>query len=281
MSQPFSRPVFILAAPRSGSTLLFETLSQVRDVWTIGGESHGIFEGIPQLRPGAPGVQANRLTATLATTVICEQLKHAFLSQLMDRDQQPYDINSAATVRLLEKTPKNALRVPFLNAVFPDAMFIYLCRDPAPNISSIMEAWRAGNWVTYGRLPGWDGPWSLLLPPGWREMIGRPLVDVAAFQWERANTIALDDLEQVDRARWISVRYEDLVDDPCREVERLCRFAGLETDAHLQRVLQDTLPLSRYTLTPPSKEKWRRNEIDINRVLPGLAPVVERINRCF
>ena len=31
---------------------------------------------------------------------------------------------------MLEKTPKNSLRVPFLNAVFPQALFVYLYREP-------------------------------------------------------------------------------------------------------------------------------------------------------
>ena len=39
----FDRPIFILSAPRAGSTLLFETLSQFPDIWTIGRESHDII----------------------------------------------------------------------------------------------------------------------------------------------------------------------------------------------------------------------------------------------
>jgi len=56
------RPVFIIAAPRSGSTLLFETLAVSHSICTLGGESHGAIEGAqPELRPGAPGVDSNRL----------------------------------------------------------------------------------------------------------------------------------------------------------------------------------------------------------------------------
>ena len=36
--------IFIVAAPRSGSTLLFETLLRSPTLWTIGGESHAIFQ---------------------------------------------------------------------------------------------------------------------------------------------------------------------------------------------------------------------------------------------
>ena len=44
-------------------------------------------------------------------------------------------------VRMLEKTPKNSLRVPFLARVFPEARFIYLYRDPRQVLSSMIEAW--------------------------------------------------------------------------------------------------------------------------------------------
>jgi len=67
----FDRPIFIVSAPRSGSTFLFETLSKC-SVWTIGGESHEIFENIPQLQPEKKGYKSNALDvadADFATSV--------------------------------------------------------------------------------------------------------------------------------------------------------------------------------------------------------------------
>ncbi len=61
-------------------------------------------------------------------------------------------------IRRLEKTPKNALRIPFFEQIFPDARYIFLWRDPRENLSSIIEAWRSGRWKTYNGLPGFDGP---------------------------------------------------------------------------------------------------------------------------
>ena len=52
---PLERPVFIVAAPRSGSTLLFETLAVTPQFATLGGEAHWLVEGIESLRPGAAG----------------------------------------------------------------------------------------------------------------------------------------------------------------------------------------------------------------------------------
>jgi hypothetical protein len=82
----------------------------------------------------------------------------------------------------LEKTPKNALRIPFLVEAFPDARFIFLFRNAKQNISSLLDSWRSGRYMTYPRLPRWpaDRPWSHLLIPGWQDLAGRPLAEVVA-----------------------------------------------------------------------------------------------------
>ena len=46
------------------------------------------------------------------------------------------------TIRLLENTPENCLRLPFLLEIFPDARAIYRLRDGRPNIHSLMEGSR-------------------------------------------------------------------------------------------------------------------------------------------
>ena len=79
MSFLVEKPVFIMAAPRSGSTLLFETLATSPAVWTIGGEGHHIIEGMPELRPGAPGVTSNRLTEKHASDGVVSGLYQRFL----------------------------------------------------------------------------------------------------------------------------------------------------------------------------------------------------------
>jgi hypothetical protein len=269
------RPIVILSAPRAGSTLLFETLAQAAGIYTIGGESHQLIESIAALRPGRGVVSSNRLTRRDATTTIAHELRQRFASRLQDRDRQPPA--SGQRVRLLEKTPKNALRVPFLTEVFPDAQFIFLHREPRPNLSSMMQAWRAKGWVTYRGLPGWPGPWSLLLPPGYERLQGKPLEEIVAFQWRVANETILDDLASMPRDRWTSVRYEDLVANPRAEVEKLMGFAGLAMDPRLEAYLSKPLPPSRLTQTAPDPNKWKQNEKEIERVMPQIEAIAKRL----
>ena len=180
-------------------------------------------------------------------------------------------------MRFLEKTPKNALRLPFLERLFPDAQFLFLWRDPRENIASIIEAWKSGRWKTYNGLPGFEGPWSLLLPPGWQAMQGRPLEQIAAFQWETTNRILLEDLAALSPDRWMSLSYEQLVAAPRTAIDRILQFAGLATDPGLDARLAAALPNSRYTNTAPEPGKWRRDEARVLSVLPDVEATWQRL----
>ncbi|MEO5624895.1 MAG: sulfotransferase [Dokdonella sp.] len=269
----FDRPVFIMSPPRSGSTLLFETLAQAPDVFTIGRESHALIEGLPGLNVLDHNYDSNRLDAAVATPAVIEELRRRFLAEAHDRQRRA---PNAPALRLLEKTPKNSLRVPFLAKVFPEARFVYLYRDPRETLSSMTEAWQSGRFVTYPELPGWKGlPWSLLLVPGWRELNGLPLMEIVAQQWEATTRILLDDLAGVPADRIHVARYDALRADSGSEITRLC--AGL--DFSWDRPLDSQLPLSRYTVTPPDAQKWRRHEREIELVLPKLQATIERAQR--
>lgn len=270
----YDRPVIIVAAPRSGSTALFETLAVTPQLHNPGGEAHWLVEGFRMFLPGAPGVDSNRLTADRLTPEIALAMKSRLAGKLVDASGERAD---AESVRLLEKTPKNALRIPFFNALFPDARFVFLWREPEENISSIIDAWRAGGWVTYPDLPGWDGPWSLLLPPGWQALKGKPLPEIAAYQWATTNQTIMDDLEQLPADRRHVVRYSDFLADPAAVIRGVCDFAGLEFDTALSERTGGDLPPSRHTLTPPEAGKWKKNAAEVEPLIPGLTPLLDRL----
>jgi hypothetical protein len=280
----FERPIFVVAAPRSGSTMLFETLAENRDFWTVGDESHQLIEGIDGLHPARRGYDSNRLTAADATPQVAAALRQGFAANLRNaaglawRDLEP--AGKTAPVRFLEKTPKNALRIPFLAAVFPDACFIFLHRNPRDNVSSLLDSWRSGRFVTYPGLPGWTGQtWSHLLIPGWRELADKLLADIVARQWQVTNETILADLQALPKERWTTVSYESFVAQPPLELRRLCGFAGVPYGPKMDEVARRPLKPSRYTLTAPSSEKWRRNAGELATVLGGLEPLADRLRK--
>ena len=261
----FDRPIFIVSTPRSGSTLLFETLAQAPALYTVGGESHGVIERIPGLTPAARDWSSNRLTAEDAAAEAVEQLVASFYERLRDRDGFAPD----GRVRMLEKTPKNALRVPFFDAAFPDAMFVYLYRDPRQTLASMIEAWMSGRFRTYPRLPGWEGPaWSLLLVPGWRRFHGWEVPQIVAEQWAITTETLLDDLAKLPRERVRTLVSSEFLTSPQLTIERLARSLDLGWD----RPLGKALPLAKHTVSTPNPDKWRA----VEAVIAAIWPAVEK-----
>jgi hypothetical protein len=271
----FEKPIFIVSAPRAGSSLLFETLAQFPDLWTVGDESHEIIEGIPALHPAARNFRSNRLDELDATPEIAATLQRRFAQQLQNREGVNYlnlpQSQRPTKIRFLEKTPKNALRVPFLKAIFPDALFIYLYRDPKENISSLLEGWRSPGFISYQPLPGWPyRQWKFLLVPGWSGLQEATLVEIAACQWKTANHYLIEDLKAIPDPSWCFVNYRHLIEQPQKTINHIAQFAQLHRDQMIEQILAQPLPIAQRTISAPSGEKWRKNARELATVLPHL-----------
>lgn len=261
----FDRPLFVVSTPRSGSTLLYETFVKAPGLFATGDESHRLIENVPGLAPPQRGWLSNQLVAHDATPERAERLAEGFYRQLKDRDGR----RPAGRVRMVEKTPKNALRVPFFDAIWPDAEFIYLYRDARETLYSMMEAWHSGGFRTYPLLPGWpDGSWSLLLVPGWQQLKRMQIPEIVAHQWAITTEVLLDDLERLGKGRVQAIDYGTFLGSPQSEMERLAAAVGLGWD----RKLGDTLPLSKTTVSKPDRQKWRR----LAHVIEAVWPIVEQ-----
>lgn len=262
----FDRPLFIVSAPRSGSTLLFDLVATLPEVWTIGGESHELVRAIPELHPARRGWASDRLERADATPEVAARLRQSFAGCLRDRAGRRFVDHRPPSVRFVEKTPANALRIPFLHALFPDARFVHLHRDPAPTIGSLVEGWRSRRFIAYRELPGWPHRgWSFLLPPGWQRMTSRSLVEIATFQWQEADRAIRADLAALPEGAWIRLEYDALVERPAQVLDELAGFAELRWDREVDLDLAPT----HVTLSPPARDKWRRHEHELQALLAG------------
>jgi hypothetical protein len=275
-------PVFLVSAPRAGSNMLFQVLAAQAGFWTIGGESHGVYRAFPHLDAENENLDSGALYRTHADAATAELLPACFLALLRDYRHRLFmalpESARPATVTFLEKTPRNALNIEFLLTLFPDARFIYLYRDPQENIASLIEAWatglKTGRFVTFQNLPGWDREsWCFLLPPGWREMTGRSLADIATFQWTRSNDAIIDSLRALPAGRCHTLSYRHLVDDPSAALGALMRFVRMP----MQALAIKPLPVSRTSLSPPHPDKWRAHEKSIAACRQAFDPTWQRI----
>jgi len=283
VDHPIVRPVFIVSAPRTGSTLLYELLERAPELWSVGRESHGIIEGIPKLHPAYHNYRSHELSEVDADADTVHILHCGFVAELHDhrgrRLLSLLERERPCHIRMLEKTPENALRIPFLNAAFPDALFVYLVREAHQTISSMIEAWQHAGFVNIPTLPGWPhNAWHLLLPPGWQQYYDHPLSDIAAFQWAASNQAILDHLLALPRERWCAVDYQSLIAHPEATLRRLCAFLEIPFSTQLAQVLHRPLPLSGTTIRYPSPTRWRYNPDFSETALNSIAEVVQRVD---
>ena len=264
------RPIFIIGAPRSGTSILFSVLRSSDHVAHWPGEAHEVWEA--DHHPALTGWGSNALDAADASPETVERIGREFF------------LVSGPNKRLIDKTPRNALCVPFVDRIFPDARFVFLIRDGRDNVNSLINAWRTPRYRTYQlpephSIPGVDPRWwKFVLYPGWRDDTGGSVEKVCARQWVSSNEHALDAFADLPRSRWTKVRYEELVERPDAAIARVLSFLELPHDAG---VMSRAAALNRTPInvvTPPERGKWRKeNPAEIEAVLPLLAPTMERL----
>lgn len=278
-------PLIILSAPRSGSSLLFEQLTQFSCVWNIGGESHKVFRHFPHLRFENKQLDSASLGEQHADPATISLMREQFLFHLQDHQgnrlieqKQNFKLSQGC---LVEKTPRNALNIPFLLKVFPDAKFVFLQRKAEENIASIIEAWKVGletgRFATFPNLPGWDRKaWCFLLPPNWRTMLGKSLAEIAAFQWAQSNQTILEQLSHLPESRWTSLSYQQFISNPQQQLNKIMQFAGLNVShEHLDL---SKMALSKSTLSAPDENKWKLYQHEIVPLVDNLSALVARLN---
>jgi hypothetical protein len=328
-------PVIIVGCPRSGTTLLYNILSEVPSLWSIGYESKEIIERLHHPRAknwesgaldetdltpasrayildafernAAPGTfwrRINRFRGWLQGNPAWTWIKRRGRTEKRGSavssavPQQGLDMIRAfvrsgnslrigrggRSIRLLEKTPENCLRLPFLLAVFPDARVIYLTREGPANVNSLIEGWKQPHLFPGYRvpeplaIPGYERDrWAFTLIPGWRDLVDRPLEQVCAWQWIRCNEAVLGHRERTrGEVPYLTVRYEDLVADPVAVLRRIVGFIGVDFEHSLGR-FRSGLPRVN-VVSKPDLDKWkRRNPEAIQRILPLIQPMGEKL----
>jgi hypothetical protein len=266
--EPPVRPVFIIGCPRSGTSLVYTLLGRHEAFRSLEGEGHLLWNAYQH--PRRTGWSSDRATGADVRPGEARYL-YTLIREI------------AGDHRFLDKTPKNVLKVPYLRALFADATFLLLKRDGRDVVNSLIEGWEVRQTPSY-RLPrrlelaDYKGRyWCFVLPPGWRDLAQTSIADVAAHQYASSYETALADLGDVEPERIVELAFEDLLARPVVEAARLLESLGLPPSDAVVEMAGRLSSTSIQSNSPPRPEKWRDRAEVIARVLPRIAPIMERL----
>lgn len=272
----FDRPVFIVAGPRTGSTLLFDLLAPHPDLVAWPFEAHDAYLRITP--PDHPVDLGMRWPAHYATPERRRALtRELVLGRLEARRTQGLPTRAVERlalrkVRFLEKSPPSILRLAALARLYPDAKLVVLHRDAPDTIASLIEVWETPSAAhAHFEVGGRPVHWTVLAPPGWLSMVDAPIPQKAAFQWAAAAECSLRDLRSLPADRCLQVRYEDLVADPTTVLRTVLDFAELPPDAAVLAAGAARSTTGRTSISPARADKWRDRADQIEPLLPPLA----------
>lgn len=205
-----ARMLFLIGAPRSGTTMLARMLGAHSDI--LGGPEPHLLTPLAHL-----GVW-DKVEKAPYDHVLAAESQQLFVSKL-PRGEQDYwaacraycdvlygqRLAGSGKSICLDKTPAYALILPFIMKVFPDARFVVLTRHPAAVFSSFANSFFNGDFVA---------------AQAYNPILNRYVPALAEF------------LRQ-DAVPFVHVRYEDLVASPEAVFEAICTHIGVpfETSA--------------------------------------------------
>ncbi|HEX6253416.1 MAG TPA: sulfotransferase [Nitrososphaera sp.] len=255
------KPILIIGAPGSGTTLLYQTLSSHRDLAYIthnmlraGIRKHGRLLGD---RRKALFILQNLIHRDPASTLPHEadafwMTYFGYYDYMTEND---YTEEMAAFFRkkllavqnlwgrprFVNKNLQNCFRVRLLNAIFPDAKFIHIIRDGRAVVFSILNKKE-------------KGATSPILLVGFKDILGDK------YQPERSelynNGLAwaeyvrkAREASAVAQGRYYEVRYENLVRDPYNELRNIVDFCELNWYSKFEKKIPYTQNMN---------EKWKQ-----------------------
>lgn len=267
------QPVFVVGCSRAGTTLVYKTLSEATELGTLQRETHDYWVELHPL--SRKNWATHALTAADAT-----EADRATVSR--------YFYTWTGSHRWVDKNNQNGLCIAYLDALFPDAHFVFVKRSPGDNLHSLIEGWgKPEEFSTWAEnLPaevrideGRYSRWCFFLAEGWRNYLDAPIEDVAAFQYAAINTAILDARDTIPRSRWTEIVYEDILRDPVSSFRSVFERCSLRFDARMEAHCNQVLDTPYNAFSEIRMDKWKdgTNRQRIERVMPRLEPLLERM----
>lgn len=263
------RPIFIVGAPRSGTTFLGECLAVIPEV-----SYH--FEPVLTKAAGRHVFEGNwGLTKS--------RLVFGGVYRLL------LQLHGDGDLRFAEKTPQNCFLIAFLARAFPDAYFVHIVRDGRDAaLSYSKKPWllassaAAGTREAGGYL---NGPHARYWVEPHRRAEFESTTDFhrCIWAWRLHTEAALQQRTQLRPERYHELRYEDLVARPIDESRRLLTFLEITDrpsverfEEAVQRRSDTSVGRWRTELTPA---QLREVDLEAGRLLSDLGYTASEIAR--
>ena len=244
--------VFILGAPRSGSTLLYQVLIERFDFGFLS-NLHGIFYGAPTMVERIAGSSRRPRTGDYSSLhgttrgwnspsefgqfwyrFFRRNPQHVGLGDV-DPKKMVYLRKIFARLTRISGRPmlvKNmvcSLRLAPLAATFPEAKFVVIRRAEIANAHSLLEARQ--------KIMGSYRTWWSMQPANYPQLLEEPCHVQVVEQIRGVHRMIDEARAELGSERFTEVTYEDLCADPGRVVTQLERFfentgVGVETRGH-------------------------------------------------
>ncbi|MDC8456129.1 sulfotransferase family protein [Marinobacter sp. DS40M6] len=235
--------VIIVGAPRSGTNMLRDVLTSFDSICTWPCDEINYIWRHGNVRYPSDEIPEKRATPAIKN----------YIRQRFSDIRQQYNAEV-----VVEKTCANSLRVPFVDAVLPDAKYIFIYRDGIDATGSAKERWTAKLDIPYilekvRFVPKTDLPyyglryfwarvyrfisrekrlafWGPALDGMQSVLQNHTLNEVCALQWQRCVDNAEKAFSDMPADKVVRVRYEDFVRQPVEELSRILEFIGKEVE---------------------------------------------------
>lgn len=287
----FDRPVFILSAPRSGSSFFYESIRRMYGTVSLEREndySWHVFFPYSRSRLPSDFVDKSELNPELITLI---KINLSWGKLLKPRLLKPHrGIKEILwkgwflkkPIRYVEKTISNCFRLDVIEEIFPDALYIHLVRDGRANVSSMIEGWNSGV-LSKRELPFPKNSslshWCYPVPPNWEKISCKSLEEICAWSWIEHNRYILEkhDSDSSFKERYLRISYENFLSDTTGVLSKVADFTNLNISKSCIDYSKSK-QFSWTTVSPPKQDKWKEKNPDkIHRILPSIKPMMKKL----
>lgn len=281
MSNGLKPPIILFGNTRSGATMVQKVIATHPQVveWY---EPNALW-----LYPD-PGRIHDEFDASDATDRVKRYIRNRFLRYQKKNDNRI----------IMEKTPQNMLRIPYVRAIFPEATLLFIVRDPFSFISSVEYKWQqtvTGRGIVrrikdtpMSQIHHWVRRYIVqqvnkrilrkkylsIWGPRYKgiqdDVNNYDRLTVIARQWSVISARAEKDMATLEEGTILRLKYEDFVEDPVSDLERICAHCGLDMN-------NDMVETTRQMVKSDRTQKWKRfDPRDLARILPEISAEMER-----